>query len=253
MRQAEATCTRRVAFVRGMCYHIRSSRKERWGRGVPVISAQHLRAAVFPAAASAPLLCLCVAEDETAALRAALDDAPAHTLICVHGFDWERDLSPWPAPPLGRGRPFAGGAGECLPLLTEAILPKAEALLPAPPAWRAIAGYSLAGLFALWALGQTDIFSRAASMSGSLWYPGLHAYLSTHTPPRRPECIYLSLGDREARARDPALKTVRRATEAVAAHFRAQNIPTALEFPPGNHFQNVTERMAAGLRWLLER
>ena len=191
--------------------------------------------------------------DAAEALHAALNTAPAHTLICVYGFDWGRDLSPWPAPPLGRGQPFTGGASACLPLLTGAILPAAEALLPAPPAWRAIAGYSLAGLFALWALGQTDIFSRAASMSGSLWYPGLHAYLSTHTPPRRPECIYLSLGDREARARDPALKTVRRETEAVAAHFRAQNIPTALEFPPGNHFQNVTERMAAGLRWLLER
>ena len=49
------------------------------------------------------------------------------------------------------------------------------------------------------------------------------------------------------------LKTVRRETEAVAAHFRARGIPTALEFPPGNHFQNVTERMAAGIGWLLGR
>ena len=137
---------------------------------------------------------------------------------------------PWPAPPLGRGRPFAGGAADCLRLLTEDILPHAEALLPAPPAWRALAGYSLAGLFALWSLGQTDVFSRAASMSGSLWYPGFLDYLSARTPP--PPGLYLSLlGDREASARDPLLKTVRRATEAVAAHFRAQGIPTALEFP----------------------
>ena len=150
-------------------------------------------------------------------------------------------------------RPFSGGAGECLPLLTENILPQAEALLPASPAWRGLAGYSLAGLFAIWALYQTDIFSRAASMSGSLWYPGLLDYLSARTPPRRPDCLYLSLGDREARARDTVLKTVRRETEAVAAHFRARGIPTALEFPPGNHFQNVTERMAAGIGWLLGR
>ena len=138
-------------------------------------------------------------------------------------------------------------------LLTENILPQAEALLPASPAWRGLAGYSLAGLFAIWALYQTDIFSRAASMSGSLWYPGLLDYLSARTPPRRPDCLYLSLGDREARARDTVLKTVRRETEAVAAHFRARGIPTALEFPPGNHFQNVTERMAAGIGWLLGR
>lgn len=217
-----------------------------------LLSAKHLRAAVFPAAAAAPVVYLCGAGEDVEALRASLADAPPHSLVCVSGFDWERDLSPWPAPPLGRGRPFAGGAGECLPLLTEAILPQAEALLPAPPAWRAIAGYSLAGLFALWSLGQTDIFSRAASMSGSLWYPGFLDYLAARTPPRRPDGIYLSLGDREARARDPVLKTVRRATEAVAARFRAQGIPTALEFPPGNHFENVTERTAAGIRWLLE-
>ena len=217
-----------------------------------LLSAKHLRAAVFPAAAAAPVLYLCGAGEDVEALRASLADAPPHSLVCVSGFDWERDLSPWPAPPLGRGRPFAGGAGECLRLLTQNILPEAEALLPAPPAWRAIAGYSLAGLFALWSLGQTDIFSRAASMSGSLWYPGFADYLAARTPPRRPDGIYLSLGDREARARDPVLKTVRRATEAVAARFRAQGIPTALEFPPGNHFENVASRTAAGIRWLLE-
>ena len=220
---------------------------------MPVLSAKHLRAAVFPAAVAAPAVYLCGAGEDAEALRAALAGAPAHTLVCVSGFDWERDLSPWPAPPLGRGRPFAGGAADCLRLLTEDILPHAEALLPAPPAWRALAGYSLAVLFALWSLGQTDVFSRAASMSGSLWYPGFLDYLSARTPSRRPDCIYLSLGDREAKARDPLLKTVRRATEAVAAHFRAQGIPTALEFPPGNHFENVTERTAAGIRWLLER
>ena len=36
-----------------------------------------------------------------------------------------------------------------------------------------IAGYSLAGLFALYALYKTDAFTRVASMSGSLWFPGI--------------------------------------------------------------------------------
>ncbi len=218
---------------------------------MPVFSAQHLRIAVFPAAVAAPIVYLCAVEDDAEALRTALAGAPAHTLVCVSGFAWERDLSPWPAPALGRGQPFPGGAGGCLRLLTQNVLPEAEALLPAPPTWRALAGYSLAGLFALWSLCQTDLFARAASMSGSLWYPGALDYFRAHTPPRRPDCVYLSLGDREAKARDPVLKTVRRETEAVAAHFRARGVPTALEFPPGNHFQNVTKRTAAGIRWLL--
>lgn len=218
-----------------------------------VCSVGGLRAEVFPAAAAAPMICLSSNEDEREALRAELADAPAHTLVCVTGLNWERDLSPWPAPAIGgRGPAFAGGADAYLRLLTERILPAAEAVLPAPPLWRGIAGYSLAGLFALYALCRTDAFSRAASMSGSLWYPGLRENIAAHAPARRPDCLYVSLGDREERTRNPVLSSVRRETEAVVALFRAWGVPTALEFPPGNHFQDVAKRTARGVRWLLE-
>ena len=55
---------------------------------MPVFSAKHLRAEVYPAAAAAPLLCLCAPQNMSEALRAALAAAPAHTLVCVYGFDW---------------------------------------------------------------------------------------------------------------------------------------------------------------------
>ena len=42
--------------------------------------------------------------------------------------------------------------------------------------YHAIAGDSMAGLFAVYALYRTQVFSRVASASGSLWYPGLLEY-----------------------------------------------------------------------------
>ncbi len=83
-------------------------------------------------------------------------------------------------------------------------MPEAEKELPGPPAWRGIAGYSLAGLFALYAICQTDVFSRVGCMSGSLWFPGFKEYVFSHEPKRWADCIYFSLGDREAR---PAIRS----------------------------------------------
>ncbi|MDY2610537.1 MAG: alpha/beta hydrolase-fold protein [Oscillospiraceae bacterium] len=58
-------------------------------------------------------------------------------------------------------------------LLTEKLIPAAEKEINEVPRWRGIAGYSLAGLFALYAIYQTDLFSRVGSMSGSLGFPGI--------------------------------------------------------------------------------
>ena len=71
-----------------------------------------------------------------------------------------------------------------------------------------IAGYSLGGLFALYAAYHCDEFRRVASMSGSLWFPDFREYVLSHDFANRPDRIYLSLGDKEAKTRNPVLKTV---------------------------------------------
>ena len=94
------------------------------------------------------------------------------SLLSVGGLDWNRDMSPWEcAPVMAQDEGYAGGADAYLSLLLEEILPEGLKRLPESPSWTGIAGYSLAGLFALYALYRTDIFARAASMSGSLWFP----------------------------------------------------------------------------------
>lgn len=174
--------------------------------------------------------------------------------MAVSGLDWNRDMAPWDAPAAFQGGgAFTGGADAYLELLLEEIVPAAEEVLPGPPRWRGIAGDSLAGLFALYALHQTDLFSRAASVSGSLWFPGFREYAQTHPFPRRPEGIYLSLGDKESRTRNPVLRTVQEHTEALHAFYQGHGIPTIFQLNPGNHFVQGPERTAAGLRWLLVR
>ena len=78
-----------------------------------------------------------------------------------------------------------------------------------------IAGYSLAGLFALYAMYRCDCFARVASMSGSLWFPKFREYVLRHELMRQPEMLYMSLGDAEAKTKHAVLKTVQENTEAI--------------------------------------
>lgn len=95
-----------------------------------------------------------------------------------------------------------------------------------------IAGYSLAGLFALYAMYRCDAFDRAAIISGSLWYPHFREFAAKHEMPRRPDRIYLSLGDKEKKTRHPLLKTVQDNTEAIAKHYRQLGIEVTLKGIP---------------------
>lgn len=173
------------------------------------------------------------------------------TLVTVSGLNWEAELSPWAAGNLFKySEMFTGGADTYLQFLTHQVLPQAEADLNGI-LWRGLAGYSLAGLFTVYALYKTDLFSRAASMSGSLWYPGFKDFALQNTLCKTPQHLYLSLGDKEARARNQYLKTVQQCTEELAAHYRSLGINTCYELNPGGHYCNIISRSAAGIKWLL--
>ena len=90
-------------------------------------------------------------------------------LVTISGLHWNQELSPWPVETvISKNDNFAGGAPEWLQLLTCEVVPQVEALLDAAPSWRMLAGYSMAGLFAVWTAFQTDLFTRILSASGSL-------------------------------------------------------------------------------------
>ena len=179
--------------------------------------------------------------------------APDFTLVAIKDLEWDHDMAPWDIPPIMKGdTPCTGGAEEYLTLLTEQILPEARKRIAGTPSFTGIAGYSLGGLFALYAAYHCDEFRRVASMSGSLWFPDFREYVLSHDFANRPDRIYLSLGDKEAKTRNPVLKTVQDNTEAVADHYKKMGIHVIRERNPGNHFKDPALRSAKGIRALLD-
>ena len=173
------------------------------------------------------------------------------TLAAIGGLDWNHDLSPWETPEIRKNRYSFGGADEYIPQLTERILPEILSKLPEKPEFTAVAGYSLAGLFALYAAYKTAVFSRVASVSGSLWFPGFTEFAKSNDFAKVPDLIYLSLGDAEDKTRDKLLSPVRKNTEELAAFWRSKGIDTIFELNQGNHFKDAVLRLAKGIKHLI--
>ena len=181
-------------------------------------------------------------------------DCPPFTLVAISDLDWNHDMVPWDSPPAFKNaEPCTGGADDYLRFLIEEIIPTAENEIAGVPSWRGIAGDSLAGLFSLYVIYQTDLFSRVGSMSGSLWFPRMKEYIFSHEPKCRPDRIYFSLGDKESKTRNPVVRSVRQNTEEIQAFYQAKGIDTMFQLNPGNHYDHAAERTAAGIAWMLSR
>lgn len=201
------------------------------------------------------------------------------SLVNVGADLWEENFSPWCAPRVfAKGPNFGDGAQKTLDTLINQVIPWTESELTDPPAYRVLVGYSLAGLFSLWAgVSQqvargcqpddapsqpgaphvdapTPTFQRIGAVSGSFWFPGLLDYVNqqlrggavglTHA--------YLSLGDREARTPNPQIMHVRENAELLASKLENAGITSTFELNRGNHFQNVEGRMQKALDWLVK-
>ena len=156
---------------------------------------------------------------------------------------WNDDLSPWQAPAVFGMEGFGGGARKTL----EMLLPYcAEA-----DKNYYIGGYSLAGLFALWAACQTDRFKGVAAASPSIWFPGFLDYFKTVTP--HTGYVYLSLGDKEEKTRNSVMaQSGLRIREAYGC-LKERGMECTLEWNPGNHFQDAEKRTARAFAWLMEK
>lgn len=176
---------------------------------------------------------------------------PPFDLVAITGLDWDGDLSPWPGEPVSpQGGGFSGGADAFAGLLEDEIVPFAEDVL-GEPSERVVAGYSMAGMFAIYVPYVSKAFSRCVSASGSLWYPGFAGFVESSVPVRVPESAYLSLGDREHRTRNPVLSKVAECTERVRAALERRGAEVLLESNPGNHFRDADLRLAKGIAWTL--
>lgn len=174
------------------------------------------------------------------------------SLLAIEGLDWDDDLTPWECPSLGKGdKPCLGKADVYLAYLEEDLIPAVMRENALRPSEFGIAGYSLAGLFAIYAATKSPLFSLVASCSGSLWYPSFKEYLILH--PLKPEVrrVYLSLGDLESHTRHPLLREVLANTEFAFQLFKKQGKDVKFELNKGNHFAFSAERTAKGIDFLL--
>ena len=96
--------------------------------------------------------------------------------------DWNADLSPWEAPPAFGNEPFGGKAEQTLDYIENELLPAllGESGASASDAPVILGGYSLAGLFALWAGTRGERFHGIAAASPSVWFPGWIEYAEKH-------------------------------------------------------------------------
>ncbi len=181
-------------------------------------------------------------------------DCPPFMLAAIGGLDWNCELSPWPCDAItATSEPFAGKAEDFLDELMHEIIPSVEGRLSAPPRYRAIAGYSLAGLFALWARCKTNLFSRAASISGSLWFPGFTEYFEENLPQGALDVAYLSLGKKEHKTPNRMMREVLADTKRCEQILQDRGAKTLFERNPGNHFSEPALRSAKGIVWMLSQ
>ena len=163
-------------------------------------------------------------------------------LLALRVGDWNRDLSPWPAPAVFGKDDFGGGA--------QATLEQILLIAKEPKKKYYIGGYSLAGLFALWAAYRTDKFTGVAAASPSVWFPGFTDHMKAGRIGTG--SVYLSLGDREEKTRNPVMASVGRNIREAHALLCAQGVDCVLEWNEGNHFKNADIRTARAFLWTLD-
>ena len=153
--------------------------------------------------------------------------------------EWGDALTPWPAPALRPGEQgFGGHADETLALFAVA--------LDQAPGPHAICGYSLGGLFALYAFVREPRLAACACLSGSVWYEGWVDWLRNNAPDCAGRYAYLSVGKKEKRAGLP-FRHVEEDLSACAEILHDRGCEVDVALGPGSHMQHVTERLAAGL------
>ena len=179
-----------------------------------------------------------VLDQEVEAIKE-LSDKP-FSLVAFMIKDWNQELTPWVAPPVFGKTPFGDGAEKTLKFITSQLLPEVQENIP----HLILGGYSLAGLFALWAGYQTDLFEGIAAASPSVWYPQWIDYASENI--LLAKSAYLSLGDKEEKAKNRMMAQVGNAIRKQHELLTEQEINTILEWNAGNHFVDSDKRMAKG-------
>ena len=162
-------------------------------------------------------------------------------LIAVKVENWNSDLSPWEAPAVFGKEDFGGGAEKTLGNLLELTSDNSKTYF--------IGGYSLAGLFALWATFRTKSFSGVAAASPSVWFPSFSDFIKENEI--KAGTVYLSLGNREEKTRNHVMATVGKNIREAHKVLKERGVNCFLEWNEGNHFKDADIRTAKAFLWVM--
>ena len=164
---------------------------------------------------------------------------------------WNYELSPWEAPAVWGKESFGGKAADTLRFLAEQVIPALKQQFALPRNVRIIlGGYSLAGLFALWASTQTALFSGVAAASPSVWFPGWMEF--ERQRPIQAQHVYLSLGDKEEHTKNTVMAAVGDNIRTLHSRLAERGTDCTLEWNSGGHFKEADLRTARAFRWVIE-
>ena len=157
---------------------------------------------------------------------------------------WNDALSPWEAPAVWGKESFGGNAADTLRFLTEQVIPTLKQQFRLPENVKIIlGGYSLAGLFALWASTQANLFYGVAVASPSVWFPGWMEF---------EQRVYLSLGDKEEHTKNAVMAAVGDNIRTLHSRLIERGADCALEWNSGGHFKDADLRTEKAFRWAME-
>lgn len=164
--------------------------------------------------------------------------------------EWSNILAPWNTP---EGWPqyvaCTGGANEYAKTFLNEIMPAAEQNLDVSD--RYIAGYSLAGLFALYLFTKTDKFKSAACPSGSFWFPNFGTWFDKQELKRIPTAVFFSCSRDEYYSDNEYLAPVRDNLKLIEQKLKKAGTKTAFVLDAGDHYEDVLQRTVYALCWVL--
>jgi len=187
-------------------------------------------------------------EEEVSHIMA--DTEKDFAFIGIRTQDWNNELSPWKAEPVFGKEGFGGEAVKNLNFLKDSFLKLREIFGLHKEVPLILGGYSLAGLFALWAGYETEGFAGIAAASPSVWFDGWTEYIAGRK--FNADIVYLSLGDKEAKTKNKRMAEVENSIKMQYNEYSKQEgLKRILEQNEGNHFKEVPIRMAKGFGWIL--
>lgn len=173
------------------------------------------------------------------------------SLLFIYVSDWNNDLSPYTASSIFKGTgDFKGNADSFLDYVLN-LIKKVILKENVKPIYKALTGYSMAGLFAVYALFKTNEFLKVGSVSGSLWYPHFTEFVENNGVLQDISTFYMSLGDKEKKTSNKIMSQVETNSLIIFERIKTQFNNSKFEFNPGNHFKDEDLRVAKCIAYLL--